>query len=293
MNETNAFPPLPRVPFGTTGLRVTRVGLGGKGILRTFGQETGAQIVIQEALHQGLALFDTAPAYMGSEGYLGATWEKDPQARKSVFLADKSGVRDRDGALHELDASLKRLHTDHLDLWQLHDVHTREDFQAIARPGGALEAFVQAKEAGKVRSIGVSGHFDPDILARCLEQWPLDCVVMPVNVVEGASENGFLQNVLPIAQDKGMAVIGTRVFGGGHYINPQGYVTPELLLRYALSLPVTAVVVGCSMADHVRILARALRDHRPMDEAMQNELLEPFRPHARRMAFYRKDFQAE
>ena len=144
-----------------------------------------------------------------------------------------------------------------------------------------------------MRCIGVSGHHDPAILARCVEEWPLDSVLMPVNVVEGASENSFLQTVLPIAQEKNMAVIGMKVFGGGHYINPQGYVTPELLLRFALSQPVTSLVVGCSIADHVRILAQAVRDFRPMDESLQDELLAPFRPHARRMAFYRKDFQGD
>lgn len=291
--ETAPLPPLPKVPFGHGATRVSRVGLGGEGILRTFGQDVAAQTVIREALRQGITYFDTAPAYMGSETYLGSVWAEEPNARQQIFQTSKSAARDAHNARRDLENSLQNLHVERLDLWQIHDVRTPEDFEAIARPGGALEAFLKARDQGRVRHIGVSGHHDPDVLVRCLEAWPLDSVLMPVNVVEGASEDGFLQKVLPVAQDKGMAVIGMKVFGGGHYINPQGYVTPELLLRYALSQPVTAVVAGCSMADHVRILANAVREFRPMDHALQNELLEPFRPHARRMAFYRKDFQAD
>ena len=127
-------PPLPRVPFGKSPLRVTRVGLGGEGILRTFGQEVGAQTVIREALRQGIGYFDTAPAYMDSETYLGAVWAETPEARSTIFQTSKSAVRDKAGALRDLENSLRRLHTDHLDLWQIHDVRSKEDLKRFSAP---------------------------------------------------------------------------------------------------------------------------------------------------------------
>lgn len=278
---------IPRVSFGESEAMVTRVGLGGEGILRTHGQDERARMVLDEALAQGIGYFDTARAYAGSEGYLGAFWRDNPGARERIFHTSKSAQRGRDEALRELDMTLENLGTDRLDLWQIHDVRNGADIAAIEAGGGALEAFLEAREDGRVRHIGVTGHHDPAILTRCVREWPVDAVLLPVNPVEGVL-GGFLDQTLPAARDKGMAVIGMKVLGAGYYLDPNNGLTPELLLRYALSKDVTLVIVGCSRPSHVRTLAQAGRDFEPLTEPEVRRLEAVFEPHARRLAYYRK-----
>jgi len=146
-----AFASIPTQMFGNTGREVTMVGLGGEGVLRTFGHEADAEGVIREALSQGITYFDSARAYSGSESYYGRVWSKNSEAREKVFQTSKSAMRQKKAALAELDLTLSNMGIDHLDLWQIHDVRTEDDMEMIAGPGGALEAFVEAKAAGKTR----------------------------------------------------------------------------------------------------------------------------------------------
>ena len=127
--------------FGKTGQTVTRVGLGGEGVLRTHGQTPEAQAVIREALGQGITYFDSARAYAGSENYYGTVWPAIPEVRANIFQTSKSAGRNKKGAWEDLRQTLSNLGTPYLDLWQIHDVRTEEDLAAIEGPGGALEAF--------------------------------------------------------------------------------------------------------------------------------------------------------
>ncbi|MBV5330662.1 MAG: aldo/keto reductase, partial [Chlorobium sp.] len=124
--------------LGRFGREISVVGLGGEGVLRTHNRAGEAQSVIHEALHQGISYCDCARVYSDSELYYGEMWKNNPELRKSIFQTSKSASRDRDGALNDLSASLQRLKTDYLDLWQIHDVRTEEDFARISGPGGAL-----------------------------------------------------------------------------------------------------------------------------------------------------------
>jgi aryl-alcohol dehydrogenase-like predicted oxidoreductase len=272
--------------FGRTGPKVTAVGLGGEGILRTYGQEKGAQAVIEEAISQGITYFDSARAYAGSESYYRLVWSKSSQARRRVFQASKSARRDRQGALADLELSLSTMGIDYLDLWQIHDVRTKQELKRIAGPGGALEAFLEAKEAGKTRYIGVTGHHDPDVLTTAVVQWPVDSVMMPVNPVEGVL-GGFLDKTLPAALKKGIAVIGMKILGASGYIIPHEGITPEVLIRYALSQKISVAIVGCSDPAHVRTLVRMGRDSEPMSMEEQSALVDWFQPHISRLAYYR------
>ncbi|MFO7932092.1 MAG: aldo/keto reductase [Thermodesulfobacteriota bacterium] len=272
--------------FGAAGQVVTRVGLGGEGVLRTTGRFEEAQAVIRSAAAQGITYYDSARVYSDSELYYGSIWKQDPAKRSSIFQTSKSASRDKKGAQKDLEQTLERLETDYLDLWQIHDVRTPQDMEAISGPGGALEAFVEAKEQGRIRFIGVTGHHDPDILSRALRQWPVDSVMMPVNPVEEVI-GGFLTKTLPAALDKKIAVIAMKIFGGGNYVAPHLGVTPELLLRYALGKPITVAIVGCSSTEEVETLAEAGRSAKPLEKAEQDKLLAPFRENARQLAFYR------
>jgi aryl-alcohol dehydrogenase-like predicted oxidoreductase len=173
-----------------------------------------------------------------------------------------------------------------LDLWQIHDIRTREDIEEIEAPGGALEAFVEAKDAGRVRFIGVTGHHAPKIMEYAVKNWPLDSVLLPVNPAE-AVLGGFLDKVMTAARDKGLAVIGMKTLGASHYISDRDGVTAELLLRFALSIDVSSIIVGCSRPGEVQALAEAGRESEPLTPEEIESLVEAFRPHARRLAFYR------
>jgi aryl-alcohol dehydrogenase-like predicted oxidoreductase len=278
--------PIRKTNFGG-GQQITAVGLGGEGILRTSDRLPHARKVLFEALEQGITYFDSAPAYSDSELYLGSVWKEKPAARLQVFQTSKSTKRDRVGALAELEKSLKRLKTDYLDLWQIHDLRTKRDFETIAGPDGALEAFVEAKQAGKVRNIGVTGHFDPNILARAVREWPLDSVMLPINPVEELI-GGFLTKTLVEAHRKNIAVIGMKILGASHYILPKYDISAELLIRYALSHEITVAIVGCSSPDEVQILAAAGQSSsRAVSSKEKERILNVFKPYYKKLAFYR------
>lgn len=272
--------------FGRSLHEVSIVGLGGEGILRTHGRDRAATDVIESAIEEGITYFDSARAYDGSEGYYGRVWRTRPADRKRVFQASKSAMRDKREALLELEQTLSNMGIEALDLWQIHDVRTRDDIRAIEGAGGALEAFVQAKEQGKIRFIGVTGHHDPAVLTQAVRDWPVDSVMMPVNPVEGVL-GGFLDQTLPAAREKGVAVIGMKVLGASHYLFPGSGVTSERLIRFALSQPITVAIVGCSTPAHVATLAGTGRSLSPLSSKEQQALLDAFRPHASRLGFYR------
>jgi predicted aldo/keto reductase-like oxidoreductase len=198
-------------------------------------------------------------------------------------------MRTKKEALLELDRTLHNMGIDYLDLWQIHDVRTEGDFQTIAGPGGALDAFVEAKKKGKTRFIGVTGHHDPGIITRAVEDWPIDSVLMPVNPVEKVL-GGFLNVTLPAALDKGIAVIGMKVLGASHYLDPQSGITAELLIRFALSQPITLAIVGCSSPREVKTVIEVGAHFEPLSPAEEQQLLRPFRPYAHRLAYYRGVF---
>ncbi|MBU0968981.1 MAG: aldo/keto reductase [Proteobacteria bacterium] len=273
------------VSFGRQQRQVTVVGLGGEGVLRTYGRENEARSVIRQAVDQGISYFDSARVYSDSEVYYGSVWKEDPALRESIFQTSKSASRSRSEALADLENTLKRLQTGYLDLWQIHDVRTEDDLLAISRPGGALEAFVEAKKSGLVRNIGVTGHHDPHVLTKAVQEWPVDAVLLPVNPVEGLL-GGFLTLTLPAARKKGIAVIAMKILGASHYILPKFGITPEILLRYALSFDVTVAIVGCSTPAEVQTLAAA-GAMPPLSEQERVEVTKIFAPYAEKMAFYR------
>jgi aryl-alcohol dehydrogenase-like predicted oxidoreductase len=268
------------------GPAVTRVGLGGEGVLRTFGREIEAQAVIEEAALQGITYFDCAQAYAGSEGYYGSFWRKHPRARSHIFQTSKSAARDYEGAKKDLTQTLHTMNLERLDLWQIHDVRTREDIEAIESHGGALQAFIEARDTGLVQFLGITGHHDPRILQYAVKNWPVDSVLMPVNPAE-AVIGGFLDHVMTEAKESGLAIIGMKVLGARHYISKEMGITPELLIRFALSKDITTAIVGCSSPGEVQTLARVGKEFEPLTGDEEKRLIDVFRPNAKRLTFYR------
>ncbi len=272
---------LPQRVLGNTGVNVTILGLGGEGVLRTFGYEGEAQAMVEAALEAGINYFESARAYSGSEVYLGNSLKGH---RDRIFLTSKSHGRTRKEAEDHLAATLHNLQTDHLDLWQVHDVRTKQDLEILAGPGGALKVFRWAKEEGYARFIGVTGHHDPDILRQALDLYDFDTVLLPVNPAEPR-----LQSFLPLAQealDRGLGVVGMKVLARG-LVTQLGLASVQHYIHYALSQPVSLVVIGCDNPEHVREVAAAVREFEPMPIEDQHRLEELISPFAKGLMYYK------
>jgi len=272
---------LPKRPLGRTGSHVTILGLGGEGVLRTFGYEREAQAVIEAALEAGINYFETARAYSDSERYLGRALRGH---RDKIFLSSKSHGRSRQEAERHLAVTLRTLQTDYLDLWQVHDVRTRAEVEALGAPGGALETFHWAKQRGLTRFVGVTGHYDPEVLRRAIELFDFDTVLLPVNPAEP-----HFRSFLPLARealDQGLGVIGMKVLARGLVTQIDSIPIREFV-HYALSQPVSLVVIGCDEAAQVRELAAAARDFQPLPESAQRRLERLVSPFARGLMYYK------
>ncbi len=274
---------LPKRPLGKTGVEVTILGLGGEGILRTFGQEKEAVALIQRAIDLGITYFESARAYSGSESYYGDALK---ERRRDIFLASKSHERTGDGALKHLETSLGMMKTDYLDLWVVHDVRTVKDLDVIFGPKGASKAFEAARRNKLVRFIGISGHRNPTVLSRALDLFPFDTVMMPVNPAEPHYWS-FLSEVLPKAQEKGMGILGMKALSRGVCIKIFGAESVENFFRFAMTQPVSAVVVGCETIEQLEMNVRIAQSFQPMPQKDQDVLLGAVKSYARELMYYK------
>jgi predicted aldo/keto reductase-like oxidoreductase len=269
--------------LGKTGIDVTILGLGGEGILRTYGHDKEAYDLINKSIDLGITYLESARAYSGSESYYGKALG---ERRKDIFLASKSHARDKKGALQHLRETLNNMKTDYLDLWQVHDVRTKEDMEEIFGPKGALEAFREARDKGFVRFLGVTGHHDPGILLGCIERFHFDTVLLPVNPAEPTYKS-FIAEVIPAANKKGMGIIGMKVYFRGFATKLPGVTSLERFYRYALSQPITTAVIGCDNILQLKENVRFAASFKAMPIEEQRELVDAVSRHARELMYYK------
>jgi aryl-alcohol dehydrogenase-like predicted oxidoreductase len=274
---------IPKRQLGRTGVEVTVLGLGGEGVLRTHGYDSEAYQLINRALDLGITYCESARAYDGSESYYGKALR---ERRSGIFLTSKSHARDKKGAMAHLQQTLSNMNTDHLDLWQVHDVRTNKDVEEIFGAGGAIEAFVEARKKGMVRFIGVTGHHDPAILRACIERFPFDTVLLPVNPAEPAHKN-FIERVVPLALEKQMGIVGMKVYLRGLVSRLPGHEGMEPYLRFALSQPVTNIVIGCDDLEQLEQNVKFATSFSPMTEEEQQALIKDVAPYARQLMYYK------
>jgi predicted aldo/keto reductase-like oxidoreductase len=274
---------IPKRILGKTGTCVGILGLGGEGILRTYDYEQKAYALINRALDLGIDYCESARAYSGSESYYGKALK---ERRSEIFLTSKSHARDKRGAVNHLEETLKNMVTDHLDLWQVHDVRSEEDIEKIFGPGGAIESFIKAKEKGMTRFIGITGHHDPLIIRKCIDLFDFDTVLVPVNPGEPKYKS-FLEHVIPLARHKGMGIIGMKVYFRGLAKQLPGHPSMEPFLRFALSQPISNIVIGCDDTDQLEENVRFAGAFRPMTEEEQNKLIRDIAPFARQLMYYK------
>ena len=280
MREGNA---LPKRFLGKTGVEVTVLGLGGEGILRTFGQEQAAVPLINRAIDLGITYFESARAYSGSESYYGMALR---ERRREIFLASKSHEREEDGALKHLETTLRTMKTDYLDLWMVHDIRTTKDLDLIFSPKGAIKAFEAARRNKMIRFIGITGHRNPTILSRALDLFSFDTVLMPVNPAEPHYWS-FLKDLLPKAQGMGMGILGMKTLSRGVSIKIFGAESAENFLHYALTQPISTAVVGCESVEQLEMNVRIVQSFQPMPIKDQDILINRVKPYARELMYYK------
>src|SRR5947199_1940110 len=276
---TNTGPDqIPRKSLGRTGEEVSIIGLGGYH-LGTMRSLDDAVRLVQEAVDVGVTFFDNAWEYNDhrSEEWMGRALQG---RRDKVFLMTKvcSHGRDKKVAMQQLEESLQRLRTDHLDLWQIHEVVYENDPDLHFAKGGVIEALDEAKKDGKVRFVGFTGHKDPNIHLKMLaHNYPFDTVQMPLNCFD-ASFRSFEQHVLPEANRRGIAPFGMKSMGGSGEMVRHGAVTAAEALRYAMSLPVAVTISGMESVTTLQQNLAVARGFQPMSAAEMQKLRERARP---------------
>ena len=257
---------IPRRRFGRHGELVSALGLGGYHV-GVVGAERDAIRLIHAAIDGGVTFLDNAWEYHDgrSEIRMGKAIR---DRRQQVFLMTKVCTHGRDAktALRQLEQSLRRLQTDYLDLWQIHECAYDNDPERHFAKGGVVEALDRARKEGKVRYVGFTGHKDPEIHLEMLSyKYPFDSCQLPLNGFD-ATFRSFEQLVLPELMKQGIAVLGMKSFGAGEAVKHKA-VAPAEALRYAMSLPVTTTISGM---DSMRVLRQNLKTAqglRPMTEA--------------------------
>ncbi|MFL5762273.1 MAG: aldo/keto reductase [Thermomicrobiales bacterium] len=277
---------IPRRPFGKTGEEVSLLCVGGAHI-GAPAEEIGIRI-IHTCIDAGATFLDNAWEYNAgiSEFRMGKALAQDGY-RQRAFLMTKDCAHDRRAfnSMAKLEDSLKRLQTDHLDLWQLHEVVWEDDPDKIFAPGGSAEALVKAKEQGKVRYIGFTGHKSPAIHKRMLSQgFPWDSVQMPLNVFD-AHYNSFEKEIVPICQEQGIAILGMKSLMGGSFKDSGIEITPAEAIRYAMSLPVATVVSGMNSLEVMEQNLETARNFAPLTEEERHDLLKRSKPLAANGSF--------
>lgn len=282
---------LPTRTLGRTGREVSLFGLGGEGILRTHNREREAVAVIHAALDAGVTYFDTAPAYDSSMDYYGAALRERGltagPTRETITIASKTADRSRDGSLRILDKSLKRLGTDYLDIWQLHDLRTRAELDQIFSSDGAIEALKLARSHGQIRYCGLTGHHDPAILLEAMRRFDFDTVLVSLNPAD-SHKLPFIPTVLAEAANRGLGVIAMKCSAQGAMLAGGAFTMAECM-GYVLSLPgVSNVIVGCKTPAEVAANAEFVRQFETLTPAGMQMLDSRAVPNAARYCYFKK-----
>ncbi|HEX3472899.1 MAG TPA: aldo/keto reductase [Silvibacterium sp.] len=312
------LPPLPSNPrtqtamptrnLGKTGYKVGVFSLGGQAALERADNFDIAVPIIDRALDLGVNYIDTSSIYGGpprwSEQYVGQVMK---HRRNEAFLATKTKERTRDGSMQMIEKSLQLLNTDHVDLWQLHDIGTATDVNEVFAKGGAMEALIDMHEQKVVRYLGITGHFRPDALMDCIHRYPFDCILMAINAAD-PHHYSFGDGLLPLAVERQMGIIGMKVPARGRLLaswtppsmaqqehswegivpaTRPGTLKMREALYYTLSQPVSTVIIGCDSIAQLQENVQLARDFTPLSNQQQAELVALAEPVSKPSLFFR------
>jgi predicted aldo/keto reductase-like oxidoreductase len=261
--------------LGRTGEKVSMMGLGGFHIGSQNDEQESIKI-IRTAIDNGVNFLDNCWDYNGGESEVRMGKALRDGYRQKAFLMTKIDGRTREAATQQLEESLRRLQTDHIDLLQFHEIIRMGDPDKVFAPRAGMEAIVEAQKAGKIRYIGFTGHKSPDIHLKMLEtadqhKFHFDSVQMPLNVMD-AHFNSFGKKVLPVLVKKEIGVLGMKPMGSG-WILRSNVVKSEECLHFAMNLPTSVVITGCDSLAILESSLNAARSFKPMDETQVAALL--------------------
>ena len=299
---------MPTRNLGKTGYKVGIFSLGGQGSLERPNNFDVAVPIIERALDLGVNYIDTSSIYGGperwSEQYVGRVMA---HRRNEAFLATKTRERDRDASLRMIEKSLQLLQTDHVDLWQLHDIGTMANVDAVFAKGGAMEALVEMQQQKVVRFLGITGHFRPDCLIECIKRYPFDTILMAINAAD-PHHYSFSEALLPLAVEKQMGIIGMKIPGRGRILSTwtpppieaqkhmwegmvlaptPGTITMREAMYYALSRPVSTVIIGCDTVPQLEENVQLAREFTPLSDNQLADLVKRVEPVSRQSLFFR------
>ncbi len=313
-----AFPPLPANPntqaamptrnLGKTGYKVGIFSLGGQAAIEKPNNFDVAVPIIERALDLGVNYIDTSSIYGGperwSEQYVGRVMKT---RRREAFLATKTKERTRDGSLRMIEKSLTLLNTDHVDLWQLHDIGLPEDVNAIFAKGGAMQALLEMQQQKVVRFLGVTGHYRPEALIDAVNRHPFDTILMALNAAD-AHIHSFSDQLLPLVVEKQMGIIGMKVPARGRLLSSwtpppveqqqhmwegsaiatrNGVMNMREAMNFVLSHPVSTVIVGCDNIAQLEENVQIARDFTPLSQSQMAALNQLAAPVAKQSLFFR------
>ncbi len=289
--KSESQPALPTRFLGQTGQRVTIFGLGGASSQTPLsnGPHDEAVAIVERALALGVSYFDTASSYGDgkSEKAIGEVAKKH---RAQMTIASKTGERTYDGAMRELEASLKRLQTDHLDVWLMHHVSLpdRDTAPAFAA-NGAIKALEKAKAEKMVRFAGVSGHHRTDVLAEWLRRYRFDMTLMPINAVDRHNRDSFIETVLPVARERKIGVVAMKIPAYGRLLRPEKGVGMREAFAYSLSQPgVAGGIIACDSIAMLEENVAAARAFASLDSGAQSALEAKTVSYWQQASFYRR-----
>ncbi len=306
---------MPTRNLGRTGHQVGIFSLGGQAALELANNEVVAVPLIERALDLGVNYCDTSSIYGGparwSEQYYGKVMK---HRRAETFLATKTKERTRDASMRMLEKSLELLQTDHIDLWQLHDIGTMDDVDQCFSKGGAMEALMAAKEQGIVKYLGITGHHRPGSLVECIHRYPFDTILMALNAAD-SHQHSFSEALLPLAVEKQMGIIGMKVPARGRILASWTPPTLEVQKKswegqavissrpgtlhmreavyFTLSQPVSTIIIGCDNIAQLEENVQYAREFTPLSATQQAELTARTAPVAKQSLFFKNYDRAE
>jgi uncharacterized protein len=294
---------MPTRSLGKTGYKVGILSLGGQATIEMPGTEEESEKIIHRALDLGVNYIDTAASYGRgiSQRNIGRVMKT---RRSEVWLSSKTHDRTYDGSMRLLEESLTSLQTDHLDTWQLHNVQRQSQLDQIFAENGAIKAMIRAKEEGMVRTIGITGHYEPLVLLDAIKRFPFDLILLAVNAAD-VHYLSFKNYLLPEVQRQGLAIVGMKVATRGRMLStwtppplneqPERLATPRPgtinireALTYNMSLPVSTTIIGVDNVAQIEENVAIASGFSPLSEDEMKEIEFKTLPIVRQGLYFRR-----
>lgn len=295
---TRKPPLIPQRPLGRTGRMVGIYSLGAQATVEQVGMKDQAIEIVNRCIDLGINYIDTSAMY-GQNGLNRKTPELQGTSerhvgevmktrRNEVYLATKTHDRTYDGSMRLLEKSLNNLQTDHIDLWQIHNIkgEGKEDIDQILADDGVLKAMEKARDEKIVTHLGITGHADPEPMRVLVERYPFDCVLMALNAAD-KHHNPFIEKLLPVATQKNMGVIGMKIPARDRIFSNGGIITMKEAMNYTMSLPVSTIIVGLDNIDELEENVRIAQEFVPLSEGEMLVIEDKVKPHYEHLMFYK------